>query len=197
MSPKTAAQALPAASPAEDSFYIAATLSASRPRRSLKHNDTFIVLDTFGDMGASAGGTDGLFYHDTRFLSRLQLLVNDAAAVAGLKFARRQRSARRRSHQSRHFCGSARRSWRRIRCTSCAPFSCGGTPPISGSACAITAIGRSRCACRSCSPTTLPIFSRSAALVASDAAPRPRNCAATTKCCSTTTASTTSCAARR
>ena len=81
MSPKTAAQALPAASPAEDSFYIAATLSASRPRRSLKHNDTFIVLDTFGDVGASAGGTDGLFYHDTRFLSRLQLLVNDAVPL--------------------------------------------------------------------------------------------------------------------
>ena len=27
-------------------------------------------------MGAAAGGTDGLFSHDTRFLSRLQLLIN-------------------------------------------------------------------------------------------------------------------------
>jgi len=36
------------------------------------------VLDTYGDMGASPGGTDGLFYRDTRFLSRLQLLVNEA-----------------------------------------------------------------------------------------------------------------------
>ncbi len=34
------------------------------------------MLDTFGDMGAAAGGTDGLFHHDTRFLSRLQLLLN-------------------------------------------------------------------------------------------------------------------------
>jgi len=77
MSPKTAVHTLPVAAPAEDTFYIAATQSASRPRRSLKHNDTFIVLDVHGDMGASAGGTDGLFYRDTRFLARLQLLVND------------------------------------------------------------------------------------------------------------------------
>ena len=45
--------------------------------RSLKHNDTFIVLDTHGDMGAAPGGTDGLFHRDTRFLARLQLLLND------------------------------------------------------------------------------------------------------------------------
>jgi glycogen debranching enzyme len=78
MSPKSAAQTLADVLPAEDSFYISATESASRPRRSLKHNDTFIVLDTFGDMAAAAGATDGLFHRDTRFLSRLQLLVNDA-----------------------------------------------------------------------------------------------------------------------
>ncbi len=78
MSPKTAAQTLAVAAPAEDSFYISATPSASRPRRSLKHNDTFIVLDSHGDVGASPGGTDGLFFRDTRFLSRLQLLVNEA-----------------------------------------------------------------------------------------------------------------------
>jgi glycogen debranching enzyme len=64
------------AAPAEDSFYISATESASRPRCSLKHNDTFMVLDSFGDIGAAGAGTDGLFHCDTRFLSRLQLLVN-------------------------------------------------------------------------------------------------------------------------
>src|ERR1700722_5715657 len=78
MSSKTATQTLADILPAEDSFYISATESTSRPRRSLKHNDTFIVLDTFGDMGAAAGGTDGLFHRDTRFLSRLQLLLNGA-----------------------------------------------------------------------------------------------------------------------
>jgi glycogen debranching enzyme len=63
--------------PTEDAFYISATAAAARPRRSLKHNDTFAVLDTFGDIGAAAGGSDGLFHCDTRFLSRLQVLVNE------------------------------------------------------------------------------------------------------------------------
>ena len=82
---KVAAKTAKAAAPTladtvhpEDLFYISATQSASRPRRSLKHNDTFIVLDNFGDMGAAAGGSDGVFHCDTRFLSRLQLVVNDA-----------------------------------------------------------------------------------------------------------------------
>jgi glycogen debranching enzyme len=76
MSPKSAALTLPLIAPTEDAFYISATPSASRPRCSLKSNDTFIVLDTHGDMGAASGGTDGLFSHDTRFLSQLQLLIN-------------------------------------------------------------------------------------------------------------------------
>jgi len=77
MSSKTAAQKLPADA-AEDAFYISVTQSASRPRRTLKHNDTFVVCDTHGDIGAAAEAADGLFYCDTRFLARLQLLVNDA-----------------------------------------------------------------------------------------------------------------------
>src|SRR6266566_7082456 len=60
----------------EAPFYIPATGPASRPRRTLKHDDTFIVLDSHGDIGASAGGPDGLFHCDTRFLSRLELLLN-------------------------------------------------------------------------------------------------------------------------
>ena len=60
----------------EGPFYIPATGPASRPRRTLKDGDTFIVVDSHGDIGASPGGTDGLFYCDTRFLSRLELLLN-------------------------------------------------------------------------------------------------------------------------
>jgi glycogen debranching enzyme len=60
----------------EAPFYIAAPGSSARPRRTLKHDDTFAVFDSHGDMGASAGGPDGLFDHDTRFLSRLELLVS-------------------------------------------------------------------------------------------------------------------------
>jgi glycogen debranching enzyme len=61
---------------AEAPFYIASTGPSARPRRTLKHDDTFAVFDSHGDMGASAGGPDGLFDHDTRYLSRLELLIN-------------------------------------------------------------------------------------------------------------------------
>src|ERR1700726_1615575 len=61
----------------ESLFYIPMTGPAARPRRSLKNDDTFIVLDSHGDIGASAGGPDGLFNSDTRYLSRLELLLDD------------------------------------------------------------------------------------------------------------------------
>ncbi|SHJ81395.1 Glycogen debranching enzyme (alpha-1,6-glucosidase) [Bradyrhizobium lablabi] len=61
----------------EQPFYIPMTGPAARPRRSLKHDDTFIVLDSHGDIGASAGGPDGLFNADTRYLARLELLLDD------------------------------------------------------------------------------------------------------------------------
>jgi glycogen debranching enzyme len=62
---------------AESSFYIPMTGPAARPRRSLKHDDTFIVLDSHGDIGASAGGPDGLFNADTRYLARLELVLDE------------------------------------------------------------------------------------------------------------------------
>src|SRR5215472_14013291 len=60
----------------EAPFYFPATGPATRPRRTLKHNDTFLVVDSHGDIGASPGGTDGLFHCDTRFVSHLELLLN-------------------------------------------------------------------------------------------------------------------------
>ncbi|MGJ4929452.1 glycogen debranching N-terminal domain-containing protein [Bradyrhizobium sp. HKCCYLS2038] len=79
MSAETATQLSPIASegPAEQPFYIPMTGPAARPRRSLKHDDTFIVLDGHGDIGASAGGPDGLFNADTRYLARLELTLED------------------------------------------------------------------------------------------------------------------------
>ena len=59
----------------EARFHIQATGTAAKPRRTLKYGDTFIVVDSHGDIGASAGGPDGLFHNDTRFLSQLELLV--------------------------------------------------------------------------------------------------------------------------
>jgi glycogen debranching enzyme len=61
----------------EAPFYIPMTGPAARPRRSLKDDDTFIVLDSHGDIGASAGGPDGLFNSDTRYLARLELALDD------------------------------------------------------------------------------------------------------------------------
>ena len=67
---------LPSSGQAEVPYYIPATATATRPRRALKHGDTFIVVDSHGDIGASAGGSDGLFHADTRFLSHLELRLN-------------------------------------------------------------------------------------------------------------------------
>ena len=38
----------------ETPFYIPATSPTTRPRRTLKHDDTFAVLDSHGDIGATA-----------------------------------------------------------------------------------------------------------------------------------------------
>ncbi len=72
------AAARPSEAQPEAAFYIPARGPISRPRRTLKHNDAFAVLDNHGDIGASPGGVDGLFHLDTRYLSHLELLLNGA-----------------------------------------------------------------------------------------------------------------------
>jgi len=59
----------------ETEFYIPAT-GPTRLRRNLKHDDTFAVVDSHGDIGASAGGSDGIFHADTRYLSCFEFLLN-------------------------------------------------------------------------------------------------------------------------
>jgi glycogen debranching enzyme len=79
MPSKTAVHLFAVEEPAETPFYIAATQqAATRPARALKYGDTFIVLDGRGDISATSGGSAGLFHLDTRYLSRLELLVNAA-----------------------------------------------------------------------------------------------------------------------
>ena len=56
-------QALPAATLPDDAvaetpFYIPATGTAARPRRTLKYGNTFAVVDTYGDIGAFGGRAD-------------------------------------------------------------------------------------------------------------------------------------------
>lgn len=71
-----AASGAPQSASAEASFAIIATQS-SRPPRTLKCGDTFVVFDSRGDIGMSYQGAGGLFHQDTRHLSHLELLVND------------------------------------------------------------------------------------------------------------------------
>jgi glycogen debranching enzyme len=59
----------------ETPYYIPATGPSYRPRRTLKHDDTFAVYDAHGDIGTTAGGPDGLFHFDTRHLSRSELTI--------------------------------------------------------------------------------------------------------------------------
>jgi glycogen debranching enzyme len=78
MVPKTSAKLLAIESPAETPYYIGATEQlAARPPRALKYGDTFVVLDSRGDIAAAAGGSAGLFHCDTRYLSRLEVFVNE------------------------------------------------------------------------------------------------------------------------
>jgi glycogen debranching enzyme len=75
---KTVASAEPApatdAPGSDDLYYIEATTSlVDRQLRTLKHNDLFGVFDRNGDLKGGEDGPDGLYFHDTRFLSGLQL----------------------------------------------------------------------------------------------------------------------------
>src|SRR5215469_6516911 len=61
----------------ESQFRIEAKGAFREPlTRTLKHDNTFAVLDAFGDMVGEPGSPDGLYHDDTRFLSRLELLLN-------------------------------------------------------------------------------------------------------------------------
>ena len=60
----------------EAPFFIPGTGSSTRPRRTLKHGDCFVVLDSHADVGAAPGAADGIFFHDTRYLSHLEMLLD-------------------------------------------------------------------------------------------------------------------------
>jgi glycogen debranching enzyme len=60
-----------------DQFYILATASRTAIRTAvLKHDDTFAVFDSSGDIGAFGTSELGLYHEDTRFLSRFHLRLN-------------------------------------------------------------------------------------------------------------------------
>ena len=59
----------------EEPFAVVPSASTLQPHRTLKHGDTFILVDTFGDIGVARDSGEGLFHNDTRFLSRLSLTL--------------------------------------------------------------------------------------------------------------------------
>lgn len=59
-------------------FYIPATSSLLERRpRTLKHGDTFGVFDHYGDIIRANGNPEGLYHNDTRYLSALQILIDN------------------------------------------------------------------------------------------------------------------------
>src|SRR6478672_7032772 len=65
------------ASESDSQFRIEATGAFRESRtRILKHGDTFAVLNQFGDLAGDRGSPDGLYHHDTRHLSQLELFLN-------------------------------------------------------------------------------------------------------------------------
>jgi glycogen debranching enzyme len=60
-------------------FAIAVTDTLQQRRTcTLKHGDTFAVIDHRGDIGGEPGNPEGLYHRDTRMLSQFQLLLEDA-----------------------------------------------------------------------------------------------------------------------
>ena len=58
-------------------FYIPVTAStAGNDRHVLKNANSFAVLDPFGQIQASGPAAEGLFFEDTRYLSRLAMAIN-------------------------------------------------------------------------------------------------------------------------
>ena len=69
----------PLTGPQPDEFYIPATVSLQERRtRTLKSGDTFAVFDAAGDVFGGPGSSDGVYHRDTRYLSRLDMLVGGA-----------------------------------------------------------------------------------------------------------------------
>ena len=54
----------------------AQTSLTERPLRALKYGEAFAVLDSYGDIGVQPG-PEGVYFQDTRYLSRLEVTVED------------------------------------------------------------------------------------------------------------------------
>jgi glycogen debranching enzyme len=65
----------------EPEFLVATVDASARVHQTLKHDDAFVILDAHGDIGAAGNTSDGLFFKDTRHISRLELLMERSAPL--------------------------------------------------------------------------------------------------------------------
>jgi hypothetical protein len=95
----------------EAPFYIASIGLSARPRRTFEHADTLRSVRLPRQYGRVRRRPEGLFDRDTRYLSRLELLI-DGMQTSSAPFERpgRQSDADRRSHQSGRFPRRSHRS---------------------------------------------------------------------------------------
>jgi glycogen debranching enzyme len=75
--PAPACHAVDAAPAPQYAIAVTDTLQQRRTR-TLKHGDTFALIDHRGDIGGEPGNPEGLYHRDTRMLSQFQLLLEEA-----------------------------------------------------------------------------------------------------------------------
>jgi glycogen debranching enzyme len=63
----------------DDKWYVSATSARTEESpQVLKHDETFVLFDRFGDIQQLGNGDQGLYHEDTRFLSHQELLIDGA-----------------------------------------------------------------------------------------------------------------------
>jgi glycogen debranching enzyme len=66
----------------DNAYYVLATSAlADDRRRVLKHGETFAIFNHYGDIQPVGSGEQGLYHEGTRFLSRLEFLLEDTPPV--------------------------------------------------------------------------------------------------------------------
>ena len=79
MTPESTAHMVDDIAVAAPQYAIAASATLQERRtRTLKHGDTFAVFDMRGDIGGEPGNSEGLYHRDTRIISQMQLLLEEA-----------------------------------------------------------------------------------------------------------------------
>ena len=130
--------------PSETPFYIAATGIGGRPQRSLKYGDTFLVMDNHGDIGAGGRPRRAVSQRHALSLAPRTAAQGMQPLLLGSN-VRDDNTVLAVDLTNPDIYATDRYACRRTRCTSSERSFSGAERPISGSASATTAIGRSSC----------------------------------------------------